>query len=437
MGWALMLEGHMRVGEVLGWCVAVSMWAAVCACGGQEAPVELDTALVEAGATDDVLGDTTEALLDAGDDALSDVHGDAHDAEDGGQQGAVDAGGPPAGPPPDGFCMALCQRVYDPSEADYCDETTALRARWPTQEACAEACAALSDEGQRYRFIGCVYGANCGDVALCEAPPAEDFEACEGGCDAIFELCGQLGGITELATCPPLCTGIFMHFPSHNPDAAACIAAEEACGAVPVEDSFGIVLDCMLEAPPSCTAACQAIIPCVPEQDLTQGSCETYCAMGGLGDPDTVGACIEAASDTNCQSVFACLDEESSPVPPLCAAMCGKLTTTCQLPGFACEQGCAAEMEEGSGVSAAGKICVLMAECSEIDACQQLDDQAVPAGCQSACAATPEACGDLPGGCEAACQGVMAAQPGIEGAADCIMATAGAQCALEQIGSCF
>ena len=206
------------------------------------------------------------------------------------------------------------------------------------------------------------------------------------------------------------------------------LAAEEACGAVPVEDSFGIVLDCMLEAPPSCTAACQAIIPCVPEQDLTQASCETYCAMGGLGDPDTVGACIEAGSDTNCNSVFACLEEESSPVPPLCAAMCGKLTTTCQLPGFACEQGCAAEMEEGSGVSAAGKICVLMAECSEIDACQQLDDKAVPAGCQSACAATPEACGDLPGGCEAACQGVMAAQPGFEGAADCIMATAGAQC---------
>jgi hypothetical protein len=291
----------------------------------------------------------------------------------------------------------------------------------------------------KFRFMGCVYAAGCSAaVNLCESPPAQDSPECIGSCDAIFALCGRMGGVTDLETCPPLCTGIFMQFPATNPDAAACIEEYTTCGDAPVNTSFEIVLDCMLLKSEECTSLCAALIPCMPpEEDLTQASCETYCALGGLGDSVAVASCIAGLDPTACMQIFACLESTASDVPPLCDAMCGKLTETCGLPAFACEEGCAAEMTSDTNVSAAGKVCALMADCGALDACQGLDPADVPQACVEACAASPDACGSLPGGCEAACQGIAAALPDALDEMSCIMATSGPSCAVEQLATCF
>jgi len=340
--------------------------------------------------------------------------------------------------PPDEDCMALCQNFFDPASTDSCDATTELRAYWPDQTDCAASCAPLPDVNAQLRFVGCLYAAGCGEVVICETPPAEDFPECEGACDAVFELCGQFGGIIDLATCPQLCTGIFMGFGVINPDAAACAADTGTCGPVPAETSFSIVLECMLVATESCTSACAAVIPCLPEDDpLTQASCEAYCAMGGLGDAEAVAACMAAVGPGSCDQTFACLQPAPVVAPPICAAMCGKLTETCGLPAFACEEGCTDELADGSGVSGVGKVCATLVACGDLDDCQGLAEDTVPGECEAACLISPDTCEARPGGCEAACQGIVTALPQALDVLDCVLAAAGPACALTEVSGCF
>ena len=94
-----------------------------------------------------------------------------------------------------------------------------------------------------------------------------------------------------------------------------------------------------------------------------------------------------------------------------------------------------AAMEQGDGV--ADKICALMADCGDVDACYTLDSTDVPKGCIDACMASPGSCSGLPGGCEAACHGLSVAVPDLSEKLECVMAAIGPSCDFALLADCF
>ena len=245
------------------------------------------------------------------------------------------------GPPPGEMCQFFCGGLLDPTSPDgfACGPASQLAEHYGDLAGCMETCTAF-DAMSVWRWFGCVATGGCGVPTHCENPPDSDSQGCIDACDSIFDLCGKMGGIDNIAVCPPICTGISLNFGGEvNPDAGACVDAAEECP--PDEDGEnGLFMGCILEPSDECALICDSVTVCMGDEDteFTADACADWCTMGGLGTKDEVAemaTCVDTAG-FDCAAVFACLPEdEGKPdvdpalIGPSCASVCTDMVSTC------------------------------------------------------------------------------------------------------------
>ena len=353
-----------------------------------------------------------------------------------------------------GPCAQSCADLYDPAKEVYCGPDTAFGGAWPTLAECAGACPGPDDATDFYQFFGCVYSLGCGDPEPCAEMVYEPIAGCVEACEALLDLCGPpIGFLPDAPSCTGWCSGVAAGAGlAGATDAAACVAALDACPAEPAE-RLGQLYACALGTGLGslCDTVCAAFYKevdgygCQPGTPLVDtwpepAACAATC--GALPDHHTQLAFYGCLASRPCVTAAGC---EGAPTKPkaACSVVCAKLSALCGGPaaGFADAATCASiatgilygwGVDPVAGAAACG---------AGLDACPgEAEAQGaalydcllpVPDHCDALCAAVAF-CSGLPAptdDCLGWCKMVSAGSPGTMAALVSCAAAAGADCA--------